>query len=127
MSRVGTTRAFPAEPSSLSAVRRWLQIEVQDDLGGDDLEDLRLAVTEACANAIRHSGSARFIVSVDRSERCIEVTVQDEGIFNDGWSDTDDDSHRGLALIDAVVDEVWMQRGTTTSRGTVLRMRKCPA
>ena len=127
MSAVSTTRAFPAKPSSLRAVRRWLQIEVQDDLSGDDLEDLQLAVTEACANSIRHSGSPRFVVSVDRSERCIEVTVQDDGVFNEGWSDTDDDSHRGLALIDAVVDDVWMQRGTTTSRGTVLRMRKCPA
>jgi serine/threonine-protein kinase RsbW len=127
VSTAGTTSAFPAEASSLSAVRRWLQVEVQDALYGDDLEDLKLAVTEACANAIRHSGSARFIVSVARSERCVEVTVEDHGVFNDGPAMSDGDSHRGLALIDAVVDEVWIQRGTTVSKGTVLRMRKCPA
>lgn len=127
MSEIVATRSFRSDPSSLSAVRRWLQKEVQDNLDDDALDDLQLAVTEACANAIRHSGSARFIVAVDRSDRCTEVTVKDEGVFDEGGSQTDDDAHRGLALIDAVVDDVWMQRGTSASRGTVLRMRKCPA
>jgi serine/threonine-protein kinase RsbW len=122
------TRSFPAQSSSLRDIRRWIEDAGRLSLDPGELNDLKLAVTEACANAVRHSGSTSFVVSVDRSDGCIEVTVHDEGVFREALAPFDgDDAHRGLSLIAQVVDEFSVRPGTRESKGTTVRMRKCPA
>jgi serine/threonine-protein kinase RsbW len=98
------------------------------------LADLKLAVTEACGNAVRHAYSADggtvrvvYVVGPD----AIEITVEDDGpgvaieeIPDDPFADEDPvESGMGLAIIRAVMDELVVKPGTG-GRGTLVRMLK---
>ena len=96
------------------------------------LADLKLAVTEACGNAVQHAqpGDAgvvtvRFMVSDD----AIEIRVEDDGpgmdaapapVLSEGELS---ESGMGLAIIHALVDRVEIGPGQS-GRGTVVRMRR---
>jgi anti-sigma regulatory factor (Ser/Thr protein kinase) len=86
------------------AIREWLQAQHVDQP-----EDVVLAVDEAVANAIEHSGHFRaapvFIDVVARNNgKSIRVDVIDEG----SWRPRRDDGTRGrgLNIIDALMDDV---------------------
>jgi len=97
----------------------------------DDLSDLKLALTEACTNSIRHayggsSGSVEIEFVVEPGS--ITIEVQDEGggfdLRDDHAPDGRlDEGGLGLAIIRAVTDEVESvrRRGGT---GSCLRFRK---
>jgi serine/threonine-protein kinase RsbW len=97
------------------------------------LADLKLAVTEACGNAVRHAyasdnGVVHVRFTVDPEQ--IEVEVADEGAGDgdrrpphepsDGMPA---ESGMGLAIIEAVVDELEIE-APPGNAGTVVRMRK---
>ena len=100
----------------------------------DVLADLKLAVTEACGNAVRHAyaaegGVVRVVYVVDPD--AIEISVEDDGsgvAFEDLPDDplAEDDlaeSGMGLAIIRAVTDELVVTE-RPGARGTLVRMRK---
>jgi len=108
----GIARAYPLEPELLA--------------------DLKLAVTEACGNAVRHAYAGgdgpvtvRFSVSADH----LRIVVADEGDgvqlpAMDEWTmPAHLESGMGMAIIRAVVDEVEIDDGPD-GQGTVLRMTK---
>ena len=96
------------------------------------LADLKLAVTEACGNAVQHAQpgdegmvTVRFMVSDD----AIEIRVEDDGpgmdaapaaVLPEGELS---ESGMGLAIIHALVDRVEIGTGQS-GRGTVVRMRR---
>jgi serine/threonine-protein kinase RsbW len=97
------------------------------------LLDLKLAVTEACGNAVRHAyddepGLVRLRFEVDTSS--IAVTIEDDGGANgraeakQEWLDPDGlaEAGMGLAIIEAVVDSVDVQE--SADGGTVVRIVK---
>jgi serine/threonine-protein kinase RsbW len=89
--------------------------------------DITLALTEACANVIKHAELSTVYhvdVSVERNTCTIEVT-DDGGGFDPGSvrpRDVLDDDGRGLQIVAALVDglEVVSVSGT----GTLLRFTK---
>ena len=103
------------------------------------LADLKLAVTEACGNAVRHAyhadgGVVRVRYRVEPEH--IEIEVQDEGTAGIPGSDGAPllngeplesgalvESGMGLAIIRAIVDELEID-GPVDGSGTVVRMRK---
>jgi serine/threonine-protein kinase RsbW len=102
------------------------------------LADLKLAVTEACGNAVRHAypaggggepGTVNVVYEIGAD--AIEITVEDEGsgvAFEDLPADplAEEDpaeSGMGLAIIRAVMDELVVKPRAGT-RGTLVRMRK---
>ena len=98
------------------------------------LADLKLAVTEACGNAVRHAhGGTQGVVRVryEMTGETIEIAVEDEGTGiprgrpGRGGADVDNLSEggMGLAIIRAVVDELQID-GREAGPGTVVRMRK---
>lgn len=100
----------------------------------DVLADLKLAVTEACGNAVRHAYPAdRGVVRVgyDVSPDRIVITVEDDGSGVPENAGTDDpldaaeppESGMGLAIIRAVVDELELEE-RIGGQGTVVRMTK---
>jgi len=101
------------------------------ELDPEALADLKLAVTEACTNAVRHAyeeeGHVRLTFAVD--ERLVRVEVLDEGAgFEaravDEWEpDALSEDGMGLAIIRAVVDELEIGSGPG-GRGTRLRLTK---
>jgi anti-sigma regulatory factor (Ser/Thr protein kinase) len=121
------TRSFVAERTVLADVRRFVVAEVQRHTFSAAVHDLELAVTEACANAILHSGTKEIRVTVESIGSCVEVTVEDDGVYRQTLSvpEVDGIGHRGLHLMAAVVDDFTLHRGTEGRPGTVVRLVKC--
>ena len=120
---------IPAQSAELRALRRQIEIWAGPYLPASVMEDLKLAITEACANAVLHSGTEEIRVSVRFVDACVEVVVEDDGIYRELLTSVEDDSeaHRGLALMGALVDDLTLSRGTESRAGTTVRMRKCLA
>lgn len=111
---------------ALSGLARTLPLDVEE------VADLKLAVTEACGNAVRHAygdhdGSVR--VSFVVGPTSLELIVEDRG---EGISEVDVgeegepeplEGGMGMAIIRAVVDEVDVRDGAD-GRGTVVHMTK---
>lgn len=124
----GSTQTYPAESDSLLAdVRRFVAAATAPYLEQPSIHDLVLAVTEACANAIRHSGSDEIRVTVAVNRPCVEITVEDDGVYLMSLPVVDGDpgSHRGMYLMAAMVDDFTLHRGTDAHAGTTVRLLKC--
>ncbi|HYI75681.1 MAG TPA: ATP-binding protein [Gaiellaceae bacterium] len=127
---------FPAKPEYLLLARLTLsgvarQLPVDDEL----VADLKLALTEACGNAVRHGyadGDGDVDVVFAVNDERIELTVEDRG---DGIRvvDTPDvrslvgsdqvEGGMGMSIIRAIVDDLEVDSGAD-GRGTVVRMVK---
>ena len=100
------------------------------------LADLKLAVTEACGNAVRHAyagapGAVEVRFAVEPGS--IEIVVSDDGNAQRAApalpatmpaADESPESGMGLAIIEAVVDELDVSARHGDRRGTVVRMTK---
>jgi serine phosphatase RsbU (regulator of sigma subunit)/anti-sigma regulatory factor (Ser/Thr protein kinase) len=116
---------LPAEPESVPIARhrleRWL---LETGEGRDDVLAIKLAVSEACANAVEHAyGPERgrtFRLLAERSAGAVVVQVSDCGTWRAPRG-----AQRGLGLpmIKQLVDAVDVER---TPAGTTVRMRKEP-
>ena len=116
-----------AESAELRTLRHQIDVWAGPFLPEAALQDLKLAITEACANSVVHSGTQEIRISVRFVDSCVEVVVEDDGIYRELISSVDDDSdaHRGLALMAALVDDLTLYPGTASHAGTTVRMRKC--
>jgi len=124
----GSTQSYPSGSNSLLAdVRRFVAAASAPYLAQPSIHDLVLAVTEACANAIRHSGSDEIRVTVTVNGPCVEITIEDDGIYRMSLPVVagDPGSHRGLYLMAAMVDDFSLRRGTAAGAGTTVRLLKC--
>ena len=128
---------FPAKAEYLLLARLTLsglarELPLDDEL----LADLKLAVTEACGNAVRHAypgadGDVRLVFAIGDGR--LLMTVEDDG---DGIRAPDSpeagademisgpfESGMGMPIIRAIVDELVVEPGSD-GRGTVVRMVK---
>jgi serine/threonine-protein kinase RsbW len=123
--------SFPAKADYLLLARLVLagiarDVEVSDEL----LADLKLAVTEACGNSVRHAypgGDGDVTVAYTLEGETLEMVVEDRGI---GVAATQEPAGRaeldggmGMSIIRTIVDDVAVEPGSG-GRGTVVRMRK---
>ncbi len=105
--------ALPRESVSVPVVRR-LAAQALRAFGvlDEDIDDVQLAITEACANVIDHAGATdTYDVKVELSADRCAITVVDQG----GGFDVDEvperahhdaEMGRGVALMRALVDNV---------------------
>lgn len=102
-----------------------------NDLGAprEAVGDIELALTEACANAVRHAiGTAEYTVEVTIDADGCEIEVADVGPgfeppVNDGEDpDTDTETGRGLLLMRALVDDLQFTRHAS-AMSVLLRKR----
>ena len=98
-------------------VLRTIAAEFLVHLGveAEDVSDVELALTEACANVVRHAtGTDEYRVEVTVAEDGCSISVVDDGpgFDPDGvrLADAREEHGRGLALMDAVVDRVTFTR-----------------
>ena len=124
---------FPAKPDYLLLARLALaglarKVPFEDEA----LADLKLAVTEACGNAVRHAYADELgdvVVSYRVRGDLLEIIVEDQGVGMDvpalpGESAAPPgDGGMGMAIIRAVVDELDVEGGAD-GRGTLVRMAK---
>jgi serine/threonine-protein kinase RsbW len=125
---VPVVRAFRSHPSSLYQVRQFVRGQaLAAGLSEPVTDDILLATSEACVNAVLHSSSRMVKVTWRASDRCVEVQVADEGVFQRRvpLPEIDHTAGRGILLMTAVMDEVTIQEGTDRSPGTVVRLMKC--
>jgi serine/threonine-protein kinase RsbW len=127
------TLTFPAKADYLLLSRLALAgLARAYPLDPDLLADLKLAVTEACGNAVRHAYTdeqgpvtVAFTVADDK----LEIVVEDRGAgpgsaATDQWALPEQlESGMGMAIIRAVVDDLQVATGED-GRGTVVRMTK---
>lgn len=121
-------QSFRAHPSALYEVRKFVR-----DRGGESLlspqmvEDLILAVSEACANSIIHTTSQDVRVTWLATGDCVEIVVRDRGIFKRQvrMPEIDGRGSHGIPLMMALVDELSIREGTPANPGTMVRLVKC--
>jgi serine/threonine-protein kinase RsbW len=126
--------SFPAKADYLLLARLALSgIARGLPLGQEELADLKLAVTEACGNAVRHAYGAdsggsvgvAFVVGSDSLQMIVED--QGSGIAVDGEDEEEEieplEGGMGMSIIRAVMDDVDISEGAD-GRGTVVRMTK---
>ena len=120
-----------AATAQVAALGEWME------LGRDKIDEVKMAVVEACINAFEHSHADErrvditFRVFGEGSPERLEIRVHDEGI---GFSPADvevpkiEDKLRGdrkrgwgLRIIQGLMDEVRIQSGT---KGTTVVMSK---
>lgn len=138
---------IPARPAYLSLVRLVVDAAVGSlapNLGGARLDDLKLAVTEACSNAIEahqlaHSDEP-VIVRCELDDRTVTVEVADRG---GGFDPTDvttlppatdplrlrHESGLGIPLMRTLADKLVFEQAAdgTTVRLTVYRAGSAPS
>lgn len=131
MSEYVVRLSFPAKPDYLLLARLALSgigrtTPVSDEL----LADLKLAITEACGNSVRHAypdGPGDVSVSYLFDRDAIELVVEDQGVgvTTDAAAPSrgTGDSGMGMSIIRTVVDELEIYPGAD-GRGTVVRMTK---
>ena len=105
---------LPARPENVSVIRHVLgafaeALRLPDEL----VEDLRLAVTEACTNVVRHAyppdrPGLRWRSRIRPMDEHVSVVVADHGRGIGTSSDTTGPG-LGLPLIAAIADEVELQ------------------
>ena len=122
-----TSRIFQALPSSLSSIRTFVRDRATEaGVAGEPLDDLILAVSEACANTLLHTASPTIEVSWASAEDSVELVVRDEGVFGARGTPFLPDrlGGYGLPLMNTLVDEVDVRPGTEREPGTSVRLVK---
>lgn len=128
---------FPAKAEYLLLARLALSGLAREFRLGDELvADLKLAVTEACGNAVRHAysdveGDVSVVFRIDDSRLLMTVEDHGDGIRAPGSPDDEAvaelsgplESGMGMPIIRAIVDELAVEQGSD-GRGTVVRMVK---
>jgi serine/threonine-protein kinase RsbW len=124
---------LPARPENVAVVRHVLGALAEAlDLPRALTEDMRLAVTEACTNVVRHAyadGDGSIDVVVRPRDGDLEVIVEDSGRGIGPSPDTAGPG-LGLPLIAALADTLEIERTTRAGSRLVmsfLRARDTPA
>jgi anti-sigma regulatory factor (Ser/Thr protein kinase) len=124
-------RNFSVDEAPRAEMRRLVEEGTAGSgLGSEVIEDLLLAVWEACALATSHSGNPEVEVSITRGPHAVEFEVRNAGVYRpEGTTEeTTPDDRLGVALTMAIsmsmVDEVHVDPGTEENRATLIRMVK---
>ena len=116
-----------AKPERLGEAREWAQrAAAEAGLGESDCYQVKLAISEAVANAIQHgsqSAGDTIQISAFESGGSLIFEVRDNGTFVAPMNRAtiDDESGRGLELVTLMMDEVHI---TSTGEGSLLRFSK---
>ncbi len=132
------TLALPMVPDmEIEASKTATAIAESMRMTPDRIDEVRMAVVEACINALEHSRAAdreiyvTFQVLGDRDEEMLRITVRDTGVgfspdaIEEPSMDAKIKAHRkrgwGLKIIRGLMDEVEIHSG---SEGTTVVMSK---
>lgn len=114
---------YPAVPSSVGVIRGEVEAVAREcGLAGEELGDVRLAVSEAATNAVVHGsvgrGDAHVGLSIDLTDSEMLVTVRDEG---NGFRPSEDSPGigAGLFIVAAVTGHLDVR---TDAEGVEVRM-----
>jgi serine/threonine-protein kinase RsbW len=118
-------QSYPAVAESVPVARRALTtVAAAAGVGGDRLEEIRLAVSEALTNAVvhayRHGSPGRLHVTAAVTSGELWVLIGDDGRGMHAWNDSEG-LGIGLSLISGLSDDFAIV--TRASGGTEVQMR----
>ncbi len=128
--RVNLIVCLPRDDATVPVLRHIAACSL-NELGvvPDVIGDVTLALTEACANVVRHSGvDDEYEVRVSIEDAWCEISVVDTGHGFDSttlavaMAGLADEQGRGLALMKALVDDVRFE--SRPEAGTVVHLVK---
>jgi anti-sigma regulatory factor (Ser/Thr protein kinase) len=125
---VSTIHSFRAHPSALFEIRQFVrQLAGDANLPTQAINDLVVAVSEACANSMLHTSTPEIKVTWTVQRDCVEIKVRDEGVFRRRvpMPELDGRGGHGIPLMMALVDEISIREGTEAKPGTLVRLVKC--
>lgn len=114
---------FPADTTSLFPVREFVRGRVLGiDLGPQEVNDIVLAVSDACALLLRHSLDTSIVLGWEAGAGEIVITVEGTDEIR-VWAEEGRISPEETSLISDLVDEVQVQTVRNTGH-TVIRISK---
>jgi anti-sigma regulatory factor (Ser/Thr protein kinase) len=121
---------LPARPENVAVVRHVLGAFAEAlRLPDEVIEDMRLAVTEACTNVVRHAYADHEPGPIDVLIRPnadgLEIVVSDEGRGFGPSPDTDGPG-LGLPLIAALAHDVELERAPRAGSRLAMSFRRTP-
>ena len=126
----GTAHLFPTHPTVLATIRSFLRGQAtRAGLAEQTTDDVVLAVSEACANSLRHTVSPHIKLTWRLLPYAVEVDVEDGGVFRSGAAAADAEGAStgggtGILLMAALTDEIVIRQGTEDQPGTLVRLVK---
>lgn len=127
---INLSLVLPREATTIPMTRHLCRYALKE-IGVADgcTSDVELAVTEACANVVKHAGADdEFRIEVVIDEGACEIRVIDSGHGLDSDQLTSPraaataESGRGIELMRALVDAIHFE--SAPSQGTIVRLRK---
>ena len=120
---------IPANPDYVSILRLTTS-GIANKLGFsmDDIEDMKVAVSEACSNAVKHSEDNKVSINFNLLNNGIQIEIIDNGKGYDVDSiETPDltnpkEGGLGLFIIQTLMDEVNIS--SKGNQGTTIKMTK---
>ncbi len=120
---------IPANPDYVSILRLTTS-GIANKLGFsmDDIEDMKVAVSEACSNAVKHSEDNKVSINFNLLNNGIQIEIIDNGKGYDVDAiETPDLSNPkegglGLFIIQTLMDEVNIE--SKGNQGTTIKMTK---
>lgn len=94
----------------------------------DDIEDMKVVVSEACTNAIKHSEDNKVSITYTILENGLDIEIKDNGKGYDVKSIATPDltqpkeSGLGLFIIQTLMDDVKIE--SKDNQGTIIKMTK---
>lgn len=94
----------------------------------DDIEDIKVAISEACTNAIKHSSDDKFFIEYSIFEEGLTITITDQGKGYNMDSiekpnlESPKENGLGLFIIESLMDNVEME--SSIDKGTTIKMTK---
>lgn len=122
--------SLPNKPEYVSVARLTASV-VANNMGFDieDIEDIKVAVGEACNNSVIHGDKSSIInlsFIIDNSDFIVEVTDDGKGFDFDEYEQPDLDNYQGKGLgifiMESLMDTV--EINTTLGNGTKIRLKK---
>ena len=133
MFAVNLSLCLPRDQVSVPVVRHICRFALEEvGVGQPCIEDIELALAEACTNVLDHAdGDSSYEVFVDIEEQRCTIRVKDNGAgFDHGPAASANpdaggtaESGRGLGLINALVDDVRFVTAPD-ERGVIVRLEK---
>lgn len=119
------TKTFNAEPGELSNIRAFVRVQAEGfALPLEATQDLILAVSEACANVVRHTPSREVRLTLTRLSDGVAIEVKDTGVFSHRTSVANREGGYGIPVMLRLVDEFSIREGREDEPGTVVRLVK---
>jgi len=127
-STLPAVKIFRPHPSALFEIRRFVREQAEMHRVSERVaSDVVLAVSEASANCMLHSSTREIRVRWRMNGPCVEVEIQDDGVFYEHvpMPEVDGRGGHGIPLMTALADELDIRKGTSRSPGTTVRLVKC--